>query len=68
MKTINVEVPEKLAVEIEKYIKGGWFNSEAELAREALREFVRHHHLTLMEKFMEEDIEWALAMKKLRKQ
>ena len=64
MKTINVDVPEKLAVQIEKYIKGGWFSNEAELTREALREFIRHHHLTLMEKFMEEDIEWALKIKK----
>ncbi len=64
MRTINVDVPEKLAVEIERYIKGGWFSNEAELTREALREFIHHHHLTLMEKFMEEDIEWALRIKK----
>jgi len=64
MKTINVDVPEKLAGEIEKYIKGGWFSSEAEMTREALREFIRHNHLTLLEKFMEEDIEWALRIKK----
>jgi Arc/MetJ-type ribon-helix-helix transcriptional regulator len=65
MKTIRVDVPEKLAVEIEKYIKNGWFGNEAELAREALREFIRHHRLALMEKFMEEDIKWALRMKKV---
>jgi len=65
MKTIRVDVPEKIAVEIEKYIKSGWFGNEAELTREALREFIRHHRLSLMEKYMDEDIEWALKMKKV---
>jgi len=64
MKTINVEIPEKLEAEIEKYIKGGWFTNEAELMRDALREFIYHHRPMLMEKFMEEDIEWALRVKK----
>lgn len=64
MKTINVEIPEKLEAEVEKYIKGGWFTNEAELMRDALREFIYHHRPMLMEKFMEEDIEWALRVKK----
>jgi len=64
MKTINVDIPEKLGIEIEKYIKAGWFSNEAELTREALREFLRHHRPMLMEKFMEEDIEWAIRTKK----
>ena len=64
MKTINLDIPEKLAVEIEKYVKGGWFSDEAELMREALREFIRHHRPMLMERFMEEDIEWAVNIKK----
>ena len=64
MKTINVDIPDKLEIEIEKYIKSGWFSNEAELMREALREFIFHHRPILVEKFMEEDIEWALKMKK----
>lgn len=68
MKTINVDIPEKLGAEIEKYIKGGWFSNEAELMREALREFIRHHQVRLMEQFMEEDIEWALKIKKASNQ
>ena len=32
--------------------------------REALREFIRHHRPMLMEKYMEEDIEWALKVKR----
>ena len=64
MKTIHVDIPEKLGQEIEKYIRGGWFNSEEELMREALREFIRHRRPLLAEKFMEEDIEWAVKLKK----
>ena len=64
MKTINVDISEKLEVEIEKYIKGGWFDSEGELMREALREFIHHHRPLLIEKFMAEDIEWAVKIKK----
>jgi Arc/MetJ-type ribon-helix-helix transcriptional regulator len=64
MKTINVDIPDKLEIEIEKYIKSGWFTNEAELMREALREFIFHHRPILVEKFMEEDIEWALKLKK----
>lgn len=29
MKTIQVDVPEKLAAELEAYVKTGWFSSEA---------------------------------------
>ncbi len=43
-----MDIPEKLAVEIEKYVKGGWFSDEAELMREALREFISYHRPMLM--------------------
>lgn len=64
MKTIKVDLPEKLAVEIKNYVKGGWFHDESEIMRVALQEFIRHHRIELMEKFMQEDIEWALKLKK----
>jgi len=64
MKTIQVDIPEKLVNEIEEYVKEGWFNNEGELMREALREFIRHHRPMLMEKYMQEDIEWALKVKR----
>jgi len=64
MKTIKVNLPEKLAIEVESYVKGGWFSDEAEFMRVALQEFIRRHRLELMERFMQEDIEWALKIKK----
>ncbi len=63
MKTIQVELPEKLAAELEAYVKTGWFSSEAEVIRAALMEFVRRNRVGLLERFMRDDIEWALKQK-----
>lgn len=64
MKTVKVNLPEKLAVEVENYVKGGWFSNESEVIRVALQEFIRRHRFELIEKFMKQDIEWALKLKK----
>lgn len=63
MKTIKVSLPEKLGIEVENYVRSGWFSDEAEVVRTALQEFIRHNRLKLMEQFMEEDIQWALKLK-----
>jgi len=60
MKSLHVEVPEKLAVELDALVRGGWFQSEEEVVRIALIEFVRCHRFELLEKQQREDIEWAL--------
>lgn len=49
MKTIKVSLPEKLGIEVENYVKSGWFANEAELLRTALQEFIRNNRLKLME-------------------
>jgi len=67
MKTISVSLPDKLGVEVENYVKKGWFSDESEVVKTALRDFVRHNRLKLMEQFMKEDIEWALSIKKTKK-
>lgn len=64
MKTISVAVPDKLGIEVENYVKKGWFSDESEVLKTALRDFVRHNRLKLMEQFMKEDIDWALSIKK----
>ncbi|MCD5412837.1 MAG: ribbon-helix-helix domain-containing protein [Dehalococcoidia bacterium] len=63
MKTVEVTLPEKLGMEVENYVKSGWFTDEAELLRTALQEFIRHNRIELMEQFMKEDIQWALKVK-----
>jgi Arc/MetJ-type ribon-helix-helix transcriptional regulator len=63
MKALQVELPEALASEIEAFVKSGWFTSEAEVIRAALVEFIRRNRLDLLERFMREDIHWAVAQK-----
>lgn len=63
MRTVKVALPDKLGLEVENYVKSGWFTDEAEMMRIALQEFIRHNRVKLMEQFMKEDIEWALKIK-----
>ena len=63
MKSIQVELPEKLAQELDAMVKKGWFKNEAEAVRLALLEFVRLHRLELLERFQREDIAWAVKQK-----
>jgi len=60
---IKVSLPEKLGIEIENYVTNGWFIDESEVLRAALQEFIQHNRFRLMERFMKEDIEWALKVK-----
>ena len=63
MKTMHIELPDKLAAEIEAYVRAGWLGSEAEVVRAAVADFVRRRRLELLERFMRDDIEWALKLK-----
>ena len=63
MRSLQVELPDKLAGEVEALVRAGWFHSEDELIRLALAEFVRRHQFELLERFQREDIAWALRQK-----
>ncbi len=63
MKSIHIELPDKLAQELDVIVKTGWFSDEAEVVRAALLEFVRRHRVDLLERFQQEDIAWALKQK-----
>jgi Arc/MetJ-type ribon-helix-helix transcriptional regulator len=63
MKTLKLEVTDKLAEQIERLVQAGWFASGEELARLALSEFLSHHRFELQEQFQREDIRWALGLK-----
>ncbi len=63
MKAVQIELPDALASEIETFVKSGWFTSEAEVIRAALVEFVRRNRLDLLERFLRDDIRWALTQK-----
>jgi Arc/MetJ-type ribon-helix-helix transcriptional regulator len=63
VKTLQVELPDQLAKEIERLVRAGWFVSEGEIVRLALSEFVKHHRFQLQEQFQRDDIRWALGLK-----
>jgi Arc/MetJ-type ribon-helix-helix transcriptional regulator len=63
LKTLQIELPEKLAQELEALVKEGWFRDEAEAIRYAILEFLNRHRLQLIEQFQMEDIAWALGEK-----
>jgi Arc/MetJ-type ribon-helix-helix transcriptional regulator len=67
VKVVQVEIPDKVASELDMLIKDGWFTSEAEIVRLALVEFVHRHSFALMEQFQRDDIAWALQHKKAKR-
>lgn len=58
MKTLQAELPDKLYEQLKLLVKDGWFIDEKSVITEALRRFLETHKPKLLEKFMEEDIEW----------
>ncbi len=67
MKLVQVELPDKLAAELETLVKAGWFQSKDEVVRIALIEFIQRHRFELLERFQREDIAWALQQKASKK-
>jgi Arc/MetJ-type ribon-helix-helix transcriptional regulator len=59
MKSMNLDLPDKVAEELSQLVQGGWFRDEGEIIRMALAEFLTRRHAELQERFQREDIEWA---------
>ena len=59
MKTLQIELPDQLAGEVEKAVQGGWFKSADELVLHALRDFVAGRRFALMEQQQLDDVAWA---------
>lgn len=66
MKTIQIELPDKVDTGLDAMVQAGWFRSKDEVVRQALLEFVRRNQLQVQERFQQEDIEWALQQKGAR--
>lgn len=66
MKTLKLEVPDRVAESMAELVRTGWFLDEAEIVRQALAEFTRRQRLQLQEEFHREDIRWALGLKSPR--
>lgn len=63
MKSLQVELPDKVAEELTLLVEAGWFRSADEAIRLALTQFVRHYRAELMDRFQREDIAWALRQR-----
>ncbi len=63
MKTIAVELPERVTDAIDVLVQNGWFADETEIIRMALWEFVQRNRFALMEQFQRADIAWALRQR-----
>lgn len=68
MKSINVDLPEKIAEELSRLVETGWFRDEGEAVRAALVEFLGHRGAEIQERFQHDDIEWALREKQKAEQ
>jgi Arc/MetJ-type ribon-helix-helix transcriptional regulator len=60
MKTLQVEIPDQMAREVENVVEAGKFENPAEVVRAALREFIFHRRFELLEQQHLSDISWAL--------
>jgi Arc/MetJ-type ribon-helix-helix transcriptional regulator len=60
VKSLELELPDRLAVELDNLVKAGLYHDAQEAVRHALNEFLRHHASVLNEKHQREDIAWAL--------
>lgn len=61
MKSLTVQLPDPLADEVARRVRDGWFQTETELVRAALVEFLHTRQAEPQERFQREAIAWAVA-------
>lgn len=64
MTTLTLELPEALSAELDAAVQSGWFESQAEAVRAAVRDLMSRRKLDLLEKQQLNDIDWALKAAK----
>jgi Arc/MetJ-type ribon-helix-helix transcriptional regulator len=63
MKTLQVQLPDQMAWELDNAVAAGVFENAAEAVRVALRELITCRRFELMEQQQLQDIAWALREK-----
>jgi Arc/MetJ-type ribon-helix-helix transcriptional regulator len=63
MKTIQIELPDSIATQVDMLVKEGWFTDESQMILLALAEFIHRYGFVLHERFQLEDIDWALQQR-----
>ncbi|MDO8587856.1 MAG: hypothetical protein Q7T82_12560 [Armatimonadota bacterium] len=66
MKTVCIELNDKLAESLSAVIREGLFKTDEEAIRFALIAFIEKQKPALIEQFQKEDIMWALDQKRSR--
>jgi len=61
MKTIKVQIPDRMYQQIETLVKEGWFRDREDIINVALRKFLEANRPELLEQFFREDVEWGLS-------
>jgi hypothetical protein len=64
MKTLSLDLPDRIAQEADDYVKTGFFKTLPDFFVAAVLEFVRHHKIDMMDRYALDDINWALQQKK----
>ena len=60
VETTIIKLPPRLAKEAENYVQAGWSPDLNTLVVEALRRYLESQKMELQERFLLEDVEWAL--------
>jgi Arc/MetJ-type ribon-helix-helix transcriptional regulator len=60
MTTLQIELPDALSQELRGLVSAGWYQSEDEAMREALRELLARRLYQVQEEQQMQDIAWAL--------
>jgi metal-responsive CopG/Arc/MetJ family transcriptional regulator len=58
--TVQTTLPTRLLAEAELLIAEGWFQDRDDLLADALRRFLDAHRPELMERYIQEDVDWGL--------
>ena len=58
--TINTQIPKALMESMNMLVKEGWYLNINSIIIDALRHYIDSHQPELMEKFIQEDVDWGL--------
>ncbi|MBI5652278.1 MAG: CopG family transcriptional regulator [Chloroflexi bacterium] len=58
--TTTINLPPRLAEQIQSYVQAGWFPDLNSLVVEALRRYLEAHQTELTERYVWQDVEWGL--------
>jgi Arc/MetJ-type ribon-helix-helix transcriptional regulator len=60
MKTVQANISEEMYRRMQVLVKEGWFPDTEEIIKQALRKFLDSHDPKVLERHLQEDLEWGL--------